>query len=50
MSLEPKSDHSLIVRLGKTVIEAKGHGVYVIPVVLVLVVLLFSTAVGLGPG
>ena len=61
MSLDPKpdvgipphnrkSDHSLIVKLGKAVLEAKGHGVYVLPLVLVILALLFAAAVGAGGG
>ena len=39
MGTEPhrhKSDHSLIVKLGKAALEAKGHGVYVLPAVLII--------------
>lgn len=43
-----KSEHSLIVKLGKAMLEAKGHGVYVLPLVLIILVALFAATVGAG--
>lgn len=43
-----KSEHSLIVKLGKAMLEAKGHGVYVLPLVLIILAVLFAATVGGG--
>ena len=39
-----KSNHSLIMRLSKPSVEATGHGVYILPLVLLILVVFWGLA------